>query len=407
MTTARSERWSQPDGWGFVAACGSAALFLVAWGLVHRWFWAHGQLVDTPTYQAYGEAMRHGLVPYRDFAVEYPPGALPAFVAPTLLGASYAAAFAWTMAACGVAAVLVVSAVSWRAAAYVALLPVLVGSLVLSRFDLWPALLAVGALAALWAGRDRLGWAVLALAIAAKVWPAALVPLALAWTWRRRGRREVTVCAAALAVVLVVVFVPFLVLAPHGVWESVRGQADRPLQLESLGSALLIVVGDARGVITSHGSQNLTGPHAGTAATILPLLQAAALVGLWWAFARVPRTREDLLRYAAACVCAFVAFDKVFSPQYLIWLVPFVPLVRGRRGLAAAGLLTAALVLTQVWFPLRYWRFVGLDRGLAGVVLARDLVVVALLVLLAWPSAQASSTGTRTSRQSVARPSAP
>jgi hypothetical protein len=186
----------------------------------------------------------------------------------------------------------------------------------------------------------------------------------------------------------------------------VHGQADRPLQLESLGSALLIVAGDARGVVTSHGSQNLVGPHAGTAAALLPLLQAASLVALWAAFARRPRTSDDLLRFAAASVCAFVAFDKVFSPQYLIWLVPLVPLVRGRRGLAASAALVAALVLTQVWFPLRYWRFVGLDRGLAGVVLARDLVVVALLVLLAWPARQ-SSTGSRTSRQPVARPSAP
>ncbi len=63
-------------------ALGAAGLFLASWGLVHRWFWAHGQLVDWPTYQAYGDAiLHHGLVPYRDFAVEYPPGALPAFVA--------------------------------------------------------------------------------------------------------------------------------------------------------------------------------------------------------------------------------------------------------------------------------------------------------------------------------------
>jgi hypothetical protein len=70
--------------------------------------------------------------------------------------------------------------------------------------------------------------------------------------------------------------------------------------------------------------------------------------------------------------------------------------VRGRRGLAASGLLTAALVLTQIWFPFRYWRYgAGLDRGIGDLVLARDLVVVALLILLAWPAQ--TSTGTRTS----------
>ena len=81
----------------------AGAGFLVAWTLVHHWFWARGQLVDTPTYQRYGDAIVNGnQVPYRDFAVEYPPGALPAFVVPSLFG-SYDSAFAWSMAACGVA----------------------------------------------------------------------------------------------------------------------------------------------------------------------------------------------------------------------------------------------------------------------------------------------------------------
>jgi uncharacterized membrane protein len=194
------------------------------------------------------------------------------------------------------------------------------------------------------------------------------------------------------AVVLVVVFGPFVALSPHGMWSSLTGQANRPLQIESLGASLLVVLGFGRGIDDSHGSQNLLGPHAGQAAAILPLLQIVSLVALWAAFARGPRSRDDLLRYAAAAVCAFVAFGKVFSPQYVIWLVPLVPLVRGRRGLAATALLTAALVLTQVWFPFRYWSYgADLDRGIGAVVLARDLVVVALLVALAWPSRPAQA----------------
>jgi hypothetical protein len=75
----------------------------------------------------------------------------------------------------------------------------------------------------------------------------------------------------------------------------------------------------------------------------------------------------------------------VLSPQFLIWLIPVVPLVYGRRGLVATALLAAALVVTQLWFPYRYWNlalhFGALESWL---VLVRDLVLVALFLYLAW-----------------------
>jgi hypothetical protein len=360
-----------------VVASAATGLFLVCWGLVHRFFWAHGQLVDWPTYRNYGDAIVHqGLVPYRDFAVEYPPGALPVFALPSLVG-DYATSFAWLMAACGIALVLVVATIRRRAAFYVALAPVLAGSLILSRFDLWPALLAAAALAALLREHHRLGWALLGAAVAAKLWPLVFVPVALVWS-ARRGRAWAALAGLAVAAAA---FVPFAVIAPHGLWSSLSGQASRPLQIESLGAAILTTFGHPR-VVTTHGSQNVAG-H-GLVATVFTLLQVAALVTLWIAFARGPATRERFLRYTAACVCAFVAFGKVLSPQFLLWLIPLVPLVVGRRGAGAVALLTAALLLTQVWFPQRYWDYAG-PFHLAWVVLLRDLVLVGLLGVLAWP----------------------
>jgi uncharacterized membrane protein len=359
------------------AALAAAGIFLLAWGLLHTWFWAHGQLVDWPTYLDYGRSMRDGLVPYRDFAVEYPPGALPVFVLPTWLHGDYASSFAWLMALCGVLLVAVVASLRPAAAFYVALGPLLVGSLILSRFDLWPALLATASLVLLVRGRHLSGWALLGAAVAAKLWPLVLVPLALAWSIRR-GRPLAPFAGAA---VLLAVTLPFAVVSPGGLWDSISGQASRPLQVESLGAAVLTTFSHPE-IVTSHGSQNIVGQHA--LATAFGVLQLLALTAIWVAFARGPATGDRLLRYAAACTCAFIVFGKVLSPQYLIWLVPLVPLVRGRRGLAATGLLTLALILTQIWFPQRYFAY-ALEFRNAGVVLARDLTLVALLAVLVWP----------------------
>jgi uncharacterized membrane protein len=110
---------------------------------------------------------------------------------------------------------------------------------VLSRFDLWPAALTIGALAAFVADRRRLGFAVLGLAVAAKVYAAVVFPLAVVYVWRRAGRRAGLLAAATGAAVVVACFVPFLVLAPHGVWSSLSGQARRPSLL--VGVALVAI----------------------------------------------------------------------------------------------------------------------------------------------------------------------
>ena len=117
----------------------------------------------------------------------------------------------------------------------------------------------------------------------------------------------------------------------------------------------------------------------------LTVIEIAALVSLWVAFARGEATRERLVRYSVAAVCAFIAFGKVLSPQYLIWLVPLVPLVRGRRGLAASGLLALALVVTQFYFTASRYRSLQTHFDYAWLVLGRDLVLVALLAVVALP----------------------
>jgi 8-oxo-dGTP pyrophosphatase MutT (NUDIX family) len=137
-------------------------------------------------------------------------------------------------------------------------------------------------------------------------------------------------------------------------------------------------------VITTHGSQNVAG-H-GTVGAVVALAQAAVLVALWVAFARGPATDARLLRYTAACVCAFVALGKVLSPQFLIWLIPLVPLVRGRRGVYASALFAGALVLTQSWFPKHYWSYaLHFSEPVAFLVLTRDVVLLVLLGVLLAP----------------------
>jgi hypothetical protein len=379
----------------------AAMLFLVGWGVLHRGFFAHHPIVDTPIYQRYGAAMDDGQVPYRDFRLEYPPGALPVFLLPALGDVgfeTFRVRFEALMALLGEAMIVCVAIAlvalgagrRWLfgALGLVALAPVALGPVVLSRFDLWPAALTAAALASLVSGRLRLGHLALGAAVAAKLYPAVLLPLAVTYAWRRRGRHEALVCAALVLGVVALAFIPFLVLAPGGLWHSLWDQASRPLQIESLGAALLLVshqvLGTGLTMETSHGSQNLAGTAPDVLTALESVLQAAALVTVWIVFARGPATRERLLCASGAALVAFIAFGKVLSPQFLIWLIPVVPLVAGRRGLTASLVLVATLVLTQLWFPYRYWDLaLHFDALASWLVLVRDLGLVVLFVVLA------------------------
>ncbi|HWB56424.1 MAG TPA: glycosyltransferase 87 family protein [Gaiellaceae bacterium] len=409
--SVRSESSSRsPDaGALLVALAAGVVLLAVSWGLLHLAPFDRYQIVDTPVYQDYGEAMAAGQVPYRDFDLEYPPGALPVFWLPTLGPADhYASIFEALMAVCAVAMLALVlrALVSLDASAtrllvvavLVGLFPLALGSVVLSRYDLWPAALTVAALAAVLGGRDRLGLAVLGLAVTAKIYPLVLLPPILVYVARRRGGREAAAGFGVFALVLALVVLPFLIAAPGGLVDSLQRQLQRPLQIESLGASILLAAHRLGlyepTVVSTFGSQNLEGSLPDALALAQTLVQAAALVAVWLLFARGPATPERLVVACAGSVVVFVVFGKVLSPQFLVWLVPLVPLAAGRTGLTVAALLGAALVTTHLWFPTRYWHVVALEPA-GWLVLVRNLLLVALAAVLVAATTERARAGPR------------
>ena len=348
---------------------------------------------DVHLYEGFARAIFDGRVPYRDFFMEYPPGALAVFLPPDVFGAShYNAAFKSLMALCGVATLALLAFFlerigtsaqrSWAATLLFALSPVALGPISLNTYDAWPALLTMGALVALAAGRPSPACALLGAAFAAKVYPVVLLPPALVFVWRTCGRAVALRGFAAFAGVAAAFIVPFLALAPHGLMESFRAQAARSLQVESLGGSFLAVL-DRLGiydatVVHRTGraiSYDLVGSLPQTAAALSSVLQVTAVLAVAWLYLR---GRDDARRLAlafGAAVAGFLAFARFFSPQYLVWLVPFVLLLEPAAWVLAA----AALVLAQIWF-FHYADVFALGDYL-WLVFVRDLLVVAIFAV--------------------------
>jgi uncharacterized membrane protein len=345
-------------------------------------------------YGQFAHSVFAGQVPYRDFFMEYPPGALAVFLPPEIFGnAHYNAAFKTLMTLCGAATIVVLALLLLRLSAtrtrlWVALLvfalsPVALGPISLNTYDAWPAFLSVAALAVLLAAWPVAAFALLGLAFAAKVYPVVLVPPALTYVWRTAGRRVALWSVATFAAVAAAVIVPFLALSPHGLAESFRAQAARALQVESLGGALLGVA-DRLGWYSAHVvhrtghaiSYDLVGTLPRVLAGVSSFLQIAAVLGVAWLYWRGRDEPQRLAAAFAAAVAGFLAFTRFFSPQYLVWLLPLVLLLQPLEW----ALTAAALVLAQLWFF--HYRDVFALGGYVWLVALRDVLLVLLFAVL-------------------------
>jgi uncharacterized membrane protein len=377
-------------------------VLLTSWLLLtHVGFWKHGQQVDTHVYSNYGTRVLDGEVPYRDFSLEYPPAALPTFIVPALghpqAESAYRWRFEWLMAVCALLALVAADAVlrtvevGGRARLGLLVLlgasPLILGPVILTRYDLWPAALATAALAFFLRGRSKLGGALLGLGTAAKLYPVVMAPVLIAYVWHRQGRAAAARAAAAIVGTFTACVLPFAILAPHGTVHAFATQLHRPLQEESLGAALLIaahhLLGLQLGLEVSYGSLNLGGRSAALAAAATTAVEVAALAWIWFVCARSRLTAAQTATGAAATVTVLLAFGKVLSPQYVIWLIPLVPVVERRVRWLAVVLLIAACGLTQSWYPRHAYELaVHFHQPESWFLLARDLVLVALAVVL-------------------------
>jgi hypothetical protein len=353
---------------------------------------------DVGQYERYGRLVLDGSIPFHDFYLEYPPGALPVFIGPALFTdghSHYLWLFKLLMALCGLVALTLAARtlaaldaggarVAFALGA-ISLSPAALGHIFLNRYDMWPALLTVVTLTALLAERELAAGAMLALDFAAKIFAGALAPVVAIRVWRARGAPRLRAAVTGFAIVSVVVFSVFVVVAFGGLGNSYYTQLKRALQIESMAASVLLL-GDRLGIhhvattTNSPGSIDLAGHVAGAFGAVTTLVQAAAIVLVAILYWRGPESRERLVTAFAAVTAAFALFGKVLSPQYLIWLVPLVPLVGGKQGRLATPALLIALVLTQI----EQHGFVGLgiEDWNVWLLFARNAVLLGMFGLL-------------------------
>lgn len=378
------------------------------WALMLEILWyGDRSITDTPVYYGYAGRIASGMFPYRDFAAEYPPVAMLLFSLPRLFSGSSYAAFVYLFEAemlvfsCGIVAL--VSGLAWRqwhslkktalALALYSLSILALGAIVKSRFDLAVAFIILASLARFVKGRRLLAWILLGIGIMTKIIPVLIMPLFLIVHYRRRQWRELWAGPLVALVAAAIAAAPFLVASPAGLAGSFLYHAERPLQLESSWASPLLIMNILGrlnvNIMNSYGSHNVFSPGADSLALLSGAVTAALLAAGYLIFLKRSSPRfsaaewqEHLLRFAALAMVTFIAGGKVLSPQFLIWLLPLVPLVMGRGRRMALVLFGGVLLLTQWEFPARYWNLYMMETDMILVVAVRNLLLVALMITL-------------------------
>ena len=358
---------------------------------------------DLYVYGVYADLLHAGRLPYVDFAFEYPPlAALPIWLAgvPGLDDATYAASFGALMALCLLAAQQLAArlagggrerlTVAWL----LVLAPVLIGASLRTHFDALPVALALGGLLALVRDRHALAFALLGAGTMTKLFPGLLAVIALVWLAGRGQWRSALRGGAIFTAVVVAVSLP---LAGEGYLDSFRFHLDRPVQIESSAASVLFALGGSDVTGTNlrpdrFKSNGLDGGHADAVEAVFAVLLVLALAAIVWLATRRRDARHVVLCGFAALL-AFVTLGKVFSPQYVIWLAPFAALAWVWGAHPVALLTAAAIVLTHVEFPSRYFDLINQETDVIVIVAVRNVLLLVALAVLASDLAGASRRG--------------
>jgi hypothetical protein len=310
-----------------------------------------------------GRSLWRGDVPYRDFPLEYPPGALVAFLLPGAVPHGIAPQVLALQA-------LAVEGTLWwvlrddrPALRRYLLVSLFTAPLLSGGFDAFPVA-AVAWSTALLSRRDARGWAVAAFGAATKLFPG------VAWGWCRRR----PVAGATALVVAVGVLVSPLAIAERED-TPIGYHVDRGVQNESVPASATFLFNRLRGEANeyeysaaSKSNELLGAEGAGTA--VLALFGAAAVVV---AVVSIRRQRDGEAHLRALTLLLLVlCASKVLSPQFVVLLTPLAAVVGGRLFLAylPAAVLTLAAFLVD---ERRSDAFVVVDT-------ARNALLVAMAV---------------------------
>ena len=264
------------------------------------------------------------------------------------------------------------------------------GPVAVSRIDAVSSALAILGLVAIKRNSTGIAAALFTIAGWIKIWPVALFAAMIA-VFKKRLQAIIVVTSISASIICV-----GLLAGGTKVFGFVLQQQERGIQIESVMATPWMWLAKFGSANIFFDDSILTNQVSG------PLVQELAAVSNYLLFialaitaflairaVRAGRNRTQVFALAALTgVLDLIVFNKVGSPQFMIWLaVPLVALVYFgiNKSKVALAMGAAILLLTQLVYPVFYIELLGLETMPLGLLTVRNLLLVALLI---WANSQ-------------------
>ncbi len=315
-------------------------------------FYTYFDLFDTTIYFNYAVNVLHGMVPYVDFSVEYPQlffiaSLLPLIPAIIVQDANaYVPAFRVLMSVFDILTAVLVYFIAARL--FDQKKALLSGILyaasfastyfVITKYDPFPTFLLMLSIFFFVYGKEFGGYFASGIGFITKWFPAITIPYYVMYDLKtKRSKKQIIRALLVTASSILIIILPFLLLNYNGFFATYSRHIGRSSEAFSLIFYIDFILNNLAGLTRSFE----------TVSIFMMLIIQVLFVWYYWRYKTADY--KMLCSFIFFSIFIFVILNKVFSPQYMLWLTPFFALF-----LADSLQNIVLFFINQIWLYLEF-----------------------------------------------------
>lgn len=353
----------------------------------------------------------NGKIPYKDFSLEYPPFALIFFIIPKLFAQNYSAylvAFKIEMIFFNVIGTIIIFKIYellqldkkylFSFLSFQTLILGLIGPIILYRYDIVPAILTIISIfyfvKYIKEKKEKfaiISWIFLGFSTITKLYPIFIAPLYIIAHFRNEGSIKKIFKSIIYSSITVLIFLsPFLIYAHNEFFSFLTYHFDRGIQIESIYSSFLLPTkffGNEMTIEVRYGAYEVISSQTqflSQLSLILMIVFSIFIYFLYFILTKKNLNIEYFILFCFLSVSSFIIFNKVFSPQYLVWIYFLIPLVafslKDRKNKIIFILVICVISLfTQLLYPYFYHSLIEISVEGVILLLFRNLLFLFMI----------------------------